>query len=295
MPPHSPTMQADHEACPGSGEERRSAIACMPCEAQRRCTPLVAAVLCGLSCFSTSCTISPPDTATNPSIEQRPSIRIGQVVEPIVLDGRLDDRAWIDAPVYKLALPRPIAERRGDVAEIGHVRFVRDDRYLYAAFNFKDSDVVQHPDAREEVLYLTGDLAELFIKPPDSNAYWEFHAAPDGSRTTYHIPGRGRHGLPSNIDRDSGFRVAAQVQGTLNDWSDADEGWSVEMAVPLNELRPSAVSPVGLEGWTVLVGRYNYGVALPTFGAELSSYPQLSRQSFHLHDEYAVIEGESGQ
>ncbi len=211
--------------------------------------------------------------------------------EPVTLDGRLDDPVWREATVYSLQIP---IDRQKDGAqatphEPGTVRFAWDDQYLYAAFEFTDRDVVQEADADQGHHYRTGDVAELFLKPEGASHYWELYATPTGRKTAAFFPGRGRLGLASAFEHESDLKVAASVDGTAGDWSDQDTGWTAEMAVPRSELADAGI-PLGPDqAWIVLAARYNYGVHLPTSGAELSSYPELSRTSFHLHEEYATL------
>ena len=57
---------------------------------------------------------------------------------------------------------------------------------------------------------------------------------------------------------ERGLRVTAHIDGTLNDGSDHDRGWTAEMAIPLKELATAGVPLDHDHPWTVLAGRYNY-------------------------------------
>ena len=205
---------------------------------------------------------------------------------PIAVDGRLDEAVWKDAPAYALGLCADRVTAGDTLIEGGRVRFAWNEEYLYMAVEFDDSDVVAEGVEDGEHHSNLGDLAELFLWPEDRSWYWELYATPHGRQSSFFFPGPGRM-LPSTFGNHVALKIAAQVQGTLNDWSDRDHGWTAEMAVPVEALtaRGEAWGPDA--AWRVFVGRYNYSAYLPQ--VELSAMPPLSRTSFHLRNEYARL------
>lgn len=211
--------------------------------------------------------------------------------EPVTVDGRLDEPVWQAAEAYVLRVLADREDAAPDLlpAERGAVRFARDPRFLYIAFEFIDRDVVQENEQDQQHHYRTGDVAELFLKPQAAGHYWELYVTPQGRHTAFFFPGRGRAGLASNLEYETRVRVAAQVQGKLNEWEGEDQGWTAEMAVPLDELAAAGIPLDDQHAWTVLAGRYNYGAHLATFGAEISSYPGVSRARFHRYEQWAPL------
>jgi hypothetical protein len=132
-----------------------------------------------------------------------------------------------------------------------------------------------------------GDLMELFLKPEDHTWYWELYATPRGKKTSFWFPGRGRLGLESCYKYECGLRVAAQVQGTLNNWQDKDIGWTVEVAMPIKDLTARGEKFGPGARWTILVARYNYSRYLPW--VENSATSQLSKTNYHLLEEYRPL------
>lgn len=172
--------------------------------------------------------------------------------------------------------------------EDAHVQLAWDDEFLYVAFSFEDSDIVQESESDQAHHYLTGDVAELFLKPRDETWYWEFYVTPNGLKTAFFYPGRGRLGLPSNLDYQSRIRVAAQVDGTINNWGDHDRRWTAEIAVPLSELADQGIPLDDSHPWQIFVSRYNYGRYLPYL--EHSMMPTLSQTDFHHYEEWGNLE-----
>ncbi len=222
--------------------------------------------------------------------QETDTAQVAWASQPITLDGRLDKAVWRSAPAYALTRPADDARPDGDTTphEAGTVRFARDSRCFYAAFDFTDRDIVQESDQDQQHHYRTGDVAELFLKPLGGTHYWELYATPNGRKTAFFFPGRGRLGLPSSFTYTSELRVAARVDGTLNDWKREDRGWTAEMAIPLAELAAAGVPLDEEHPWSVLAGRYNYGLQLPR--VELSSFPALPETNYHLYERYRRLQ-----
>lgn len=217
---------------------------------------------------------------------QPPVVRAVYCEAPIVVDGKLDEAVWRAAPAYPMAgtLDQPLA----GAYEAGRVRACWDEQHLYIAFEFEDSDVIAESPEGERHHYRFGDTAEFFLKPAAAPCYWELHATPRGQQATFFYPSFGRFGLPSNFDTDSGLRVAATVEGTINNGGDLDRGWAVELAIPVSDLARRTDAPWGAgTAWTVLAGRYNYGRY--NQACELTSHPTLAVTDFHDRTKYAVL------
>ena len=106
-------------------------------------------------------------------------------------------------------------------------------------------------------------------------------------KTSFWFPGRGRLGLPSVEDYKCGLGVAAQCNGTLNDWRDKDKSWTAEMAMPISDLTTRGDKFGPQADWRILVSRYNYSRYLSE--KELSMMPKLSETNYHLLEEYAIL------
>jgi len=205
---------------------------------------------------------------------------------PVKIDGRLDDAIWAQARGYALGLCQDRVAQGHEFMEGGWVRFAWDEQYLYMAVELKDSDVVAEGTADGEHHYAKGDVIELFLWPEAHTWYWELYVTPQDKQSAFFYPGAGRV-LPSAFTHCISLSVAAQVQGTFNDWADHDQGWTGEMAVPVRALTRRGES-WGLDAsWRVLVGRYNYSAYLQA--VELTAMPQLSKTIFHLREEYGRL------
>jgi len=233
----------------------------------------------------TGCAVLGPKEEVDPPLPRMTAVYTS---EPVKIDGNLDDPAWQTARVYPLCISQDKVELEKVLAEPGEARVAWDDKYLYVGVRFHDSDIAAEGEEDQLHHYKMGDLVELFLKPENSTWYWELYATPRGKRTSFWFPGRGRLGLESGFQYSCGLRVAARCEGTLNNWKDRDTACTAEMAMPLTDLTAHGDRFCPGAEWRILVSRYNYSRYLPW--KELSMTPQLSRSSYHLYEEYAVLE-----
>ncbi len=230
-----------------------------------------------------------PEEAPTSADAPPPIIEALYTSTPVTLDGALDEPVWQKAKAYALSLADDRIEKGLQLQEPGEVRLAWDDKNLYLAVKFQDSDIVAEVDKDQVHHYLSGDLAELFLKPPANTWYWELYVTPHQHKTHLWFPGRGRLGLPSADEYEMELHVAAKCDGTLNDWHDKDKAWTGEMAIPIAELTRHGDRFDPETPWRILVARYNYSRYLTCSGPELTMTPKLPITSYHHHEGYGEL------
>lgn len=169
-----------------------------------------------------------------PSIPCNPErYRVQIPPEPPTIDGRGDDAAWDYAawtdPFVDIRgrefTPRPRYDTR--------VKMLQDTSFFYI-YAWMDEPHLWATYARHDmVIYHENDF-EVFIDPDgDNHHYLELEVNALG--TTWDLmltqPYRdGGHAIDSW--EIPGLELAIHLEGTLNDPSDIDTGWGVEMAIP---------------------------------------------------------------
>ena len=158
-----------------------------------------------------------------------PEVRIRKTGTPPKLDGVLDDPAWQGTTPLTLVDSldgRPAALRTT-------ARLTWDDEALYVAFDCEDPDVWGTFRKRDEPLY-TQEVVEIFLDADaDGRTYDEIEVSPHNVVFDAYFPAR-RQGM--DLSWDSGLQSAVKVDGTLDDASDRDRGWTVEMWIPFAKL-----------------------------------------------------------
>ena len=131
----------------------------------------------------------------HPAPEQREVI-VERAVEPILLDGSLNEDSWRRAACYRFLRPRSMAaDRRRQLGPVlcepAAVRLLFDEEYLYIGFELEDGDQVARRDRDQEPQWKYGDVVEIFLKHRDRSQYFEFHITPLGRKTSLLIPACG--------------------------------------------------------------------------------------------------------
>ncbi len=145
------------------------------------------------------------------------------------VDGVLDDAAWKDATPVVL---RGSFDGRA-VAHRTEARLTYDDQALYVAFDAQDPDIWGTFRKRDEPIY-EQEVVEIFLDAnADGRTYNELQVSPNNVLFDAYFPAR-RQGM--DLTWDSGMKTAVKVKGTVNQPGDRDEGWTVEMQIPLSRL-----------------------------------------------------------
>ena len=158
-----------------------------------------------------------------------PEARVRKTATPPKLDGVLDDPVWQSATPLTLVdsldgRPAPLRTT---------VRMAWDDEALYVAFDCEDPDVWGTFTKRDEPLY-TQEAVEIFLDADaDGRTYDEIEVSPHNVVFDAYFPAR-RQGM--DLSWDSGLQSAVKVDGTIDNPSDRDRGWTVEMRIPFAKL-----------------------------------------------------------
>ena len=159
---------------------------------------------------------------------------------PITIDGRLDDRAWKSArwtdafiDIQGTAKPAPRFRTRA--------KMCWDGDYWYIAAEMEEPHVWATLDQHDQVIFDDNDF-EIFIDPDgDGSLYYEVEVNALGTIFDLFLVQTYENGGPALHDWNfTGMKHAIHVDGTLNDPSDEDRGWTVEFALPWRTLKTAA-------------------------------------------------------
>lgn len=162
-------------------------------------------------------------------VAQLPEYHVRKVSKPPVIDGDLSDAVWSQATAVELGSSM---DGRPTVVKT-RARLLYDDAHLYVAFDCEDPDVWGNLLKRDDPIY-TEEAVEVFLDAnADGRTYNELEVSPNNTVFDAYFPAR-RQGM--DLSFDAQMKTAVKVRGTLNDPSDRDEGWTVEMQIPFKPL-----------------------------------------------------------
>jgi hypothetical protein len=163
--------------------------------------------------------------------------KVSRTSTPVVIDGKLDESAWQKTEARSLDYFYGVEKEHDQ--QTSTFRMLWDEDNLYAFFECKDRYLTALETKRDGRPYMD-DCAELFLIPvPDS---LKMHLGIElnlykASNDFIHLESIYREKRGAIYAFDPEFDVEVTYQGTLNDNSDIDEGWTMEMAIPLKLFR----------------------------------------------------------
>ncbi len=179
-----------------------------------------------------------------PAIAWRPETYTARHVDTApLIDGFLDDPVWRSAAwtidftdIQGGSMPPPRYRTRA--------RLLWDDQNLYVGAELEEPHVWGTLTERDAVIYRDNDF-EVFIDPDaDTHLYYELEINALGTVWDLMLIKPYRDGGPAIDAWDiRGLRTGVAVDGTLNDPSDEDRGWTVEIAIPWGVLAEAAGRP----------------------------------------------------
>lgn len=185
---------------------------------------------------------------------------VGKISDSLLIDGKDLDSAWQTAIFSDLfidieGVKKPQFDTR--------MKMLWDDRFLYVFAQLEETHIWGNITERDAVIYYNNDF-EVFINPNGNGYnYGEFEINALGTiwelmlTKPYRVGGK-----PINFWNVNGLKSAVHIEGSLNDSSDLDSLWSVEMAIPLEALielkNKPKFAPVNGEQWRINFSRVQW-------------------------------------
>lgn len=180
---------------------------------------------------------------------QRPisTIKAIRSSSAILIDGKFDEPSWnVSSPaVFTTADGRPVATDARTT-----VRALYDDTNIYFGFQVADNYVESQYKNRDDELW-NQDVVEIYLDAnADGKDYVELQVSP--ANVVFDALFRS-HRTPDWKEAKAytleGLKTAVNVRGTLNNSSDVDEGYDVEVAIPFASIPGFAPVPPKEDTW----------------------------------------------
>ena len=200
----------------------------------------------------------------NPPIAWNPKTYICErPIDTIILDGLDSESSWQSIPWSE-----DFVDIEGDLKPKPHLKtnmkMLWDDNYFYFFAKMEEPHIWAKLTERDAVIYQDDDF-EIFIDPDgDAHNYYEFEINALNTIWDLFMFWPYRHNVSPNylfnwnVDKTL---HAVHIEGSLNDPSDTDEYWTVEMAIPwsaLKEMAPNAKPPKAKDQWRINFSRVDW-------------------------------------
>ena len=184
---------------------------------------------------------------------------------PIKIDGKLDEAIWQNALATS-----DFQDIQGDLKPLPtfqtNVKMLWDDEYFYFGGYMEEPHIWGKLTERDAVMFYDNDF-EIFLDPDgDTHNYYEFEM--NALNAVWDLmllrPYR-EDGLPKVLDSwdIQGLKTAVHINGTLNNPTDIDSFWTVEIAIPwavLEEMTPQSFRPKEGVQWRINFSRVNWNM-----------------------------------
>lgn len=243
-----------------------------------------------------------------------------KINEDIVIDGNIEKAIWQHAHWSKRFVDMVTGESGMYNTQTA---LLWNDSYLYFAFKAEEPFLEAKLTERDSIIFLENDL-ELFIDGGDCYYELEVNAANTiyevffiwkdayqkggkfdlpqfdvHQKEAYTFGGdfdrtgasfwkgthpRGIRWAFTNFDME-GLQTAVKLDGTLNDHSDIDKGWSLEISIPWKSLallsNGRTIPPSHGDIWNMFLGRFQ---KLIVSGTEVQPHPAMALSSHGIYD-----------
>jgi len=211
------------------------------------------------------------------------TVHVPRAPGPITIDGLANDPGWVGA-----ATSPELVSADGSPEPVGKAtaRMTWDDEHLYVFVQIADKDVFSPYKQHDEPLW-KGDCVELFIDADGNRrGYVELQVNPNNATfDSYFATTRAQ---PGDEKWDAHMVTAVKVRGTPDKAGDADQGWDVEIAIPLaavkgkNEAMAVRLPPQVGDKWRLNVVRVDYRSG--GGGPGVASWNRITYSDFHALD-----------
>lgn len=188
--------------------------------------------------------------------------------DPIHIDGELSEKTWQEMP---------FSDSFGDILGASSIKGVRKDQtenilptqvkmcwnnqYLYIGAKLTEPHIRGHLKQRDTIVFHDNDF-EIFIDPANTTRnYFEFEINALNTLLDLFMPKPYNSGGNAVITWDAkGIEHQVALQGTLNQHTDQDSSWTVEIAIPFAALQLWGKAGIPAEGdfWRINFSRVQW-------------------------------------
>jgi hypothetical protein len=184
-----------------------------------------------------------------------------KIETPLVIDGKMDDPQW-----QKAKWTDDFVDIEGNKKSKPYLdtkaKMLYDDEFFYFLFKMEEPHIWATLTQRDTVIFYDNDIEIFLDADGDTHNYLEFELNAFNTVWDLFLAKPYREGGPILNSWDfKGLKTAVYIDGTINDASDIDKVWYVEVALPwksIIETRRSKKIPENGEAMRVNFSRVQW-------------------------------------
>ena len=204
-----------------------------------------------------ACANAPKSLRVGPPPAQLPEYTIQRTAQGLVIDGTADEADWVAATPIHFTFPWNDIGRETPQSTVA--KMLWDDDKLYISYVCVDPYLDSEVTAKDGPVY-EEDAVEIFAAPTDDiTTYYGYEMNINAALLDY-IAFKGGAEWTGEIQfpwESEGVQIKTTYQGTLNDHSDIDAGWTLEIAIPFDNFRhlKGRIPPQNGDMWRLNLNR----------------------------------------
>jgi len=235
--------------------------------------------------LQTICLVLSPAAVAQPQVSSPALLPVYQCrrsCSPPQIDGLLSEPMWREAP--RAYLRECITARRPQQRTV--VRMLWDSKYLYVGARLYETDIRSTLTGRDAAVY-TEQCFEVFLQHGGSSfQYLEADVSPLNTLFDSSVFNDGQDLKPNNACNAPDLSTAVRRKGSINEPSDTDRCWTLEMAIPLEAVPGGGPSVLG-QRWRINLYRiHNWDKA----DEELSAWSPTGLRNFHIPQRFGWLQ-----
>ena len=165
-------------------------------------------------------------------IGEQPIYKVARAKGPIVADGKMDEESWKNAEVrsfdYFFRRDEPLEKQQTKF------RMLYDDANIYLCYEFEDTGLIARETGYDGRPYID-DCAEFFVLPVPDSLYMHFGFEVNilKAKYDYIVLWQFNNRNVFIQDYNPTYEVGVTYDGTINDDTDVDKGWTMEFVIPM--------------------------------------------------------------
>ncbi len=165
--------------------------------------------------------------------------------EKIIIDGELNEQSWITTPSAQFNFHYNVVNQTDKQATT--FRMLWDETNLYLLYHCQDNFITVRETQRDGLTFLD-DCAEIFLSPIKNNPGLHFCLEINLNKVSNDIIYLNKFVSGEDVvikAFNPEYKAAVTIDGTINDNSDLDRAWTMEIAIPLTAFsRISETNPI---------------------------------------------------